>query len=43
MMYETKVENDRVTIDDVGLSSGIYLAKVRFEDGIATKKITISD
>ena len=41
MMYETQVENDRITIDDVGLSSGIYLAKVRFEDGIATKKITI--
>jgi len=41
LIYETAVNNDRHTIDDVGLSSGIYFAKILFEDGIATKKITI--
>lgn len=41
LMYETVVNNTQLTIQDVGLASGIYFAKILFEDGIATKKITI--
>ena len=42
LMYEQQVENDQFTVDDIGLSSGIFFAKIQFEDGVATKKITIS-
>ena len=41
LMYETRVNSDRITIEDVGLSSGVYFAKIHFGDGIATKKIII--
>lgn len=41
LMYETKVENTQFTMNDIGLSGGMYFAKIRFEDGIATKKIMV--
>jgi len=42
LMYEQRVNSERTTINDVGLPNGIYFAKIRFEDGVATKKISIS-
>ena len=41
LLYETKVDNTQFTLNDIGLSGGMYFAKIRFEDGIATKKIVV--
>ena len=41
LLYETQVENSQFTLNDIGLPRGMYLAKIRFEDGIATKKIVV--
>jgi len=41
LMYETVVANTQFTLNDVDLSGGMYFAKIRFEDGIATKKIIV--
>jgi len=41
LLYETRVDNTQFTLNDIGLSGGMYFAKIRFEDGIATKKIVV--
>ncbi len=41
LMYDVEVNNSQITIDDIGLSGGMYFAKIQFEDGIATKKIIV--
>lgn len=41
LMYEIEANNSQITIDDTGLSEGMYFAKVQFDDGIATKKIVV--
>lgn len=41
LMYETKVENSQITLENIELSRGMYFAKIQFEDGIATKKLIV--
>lgn len=41
LLYETRVDNTQFTLNDIGLTGGMYIAKISFEDGIATKKIVV--
>ena len=43
LLYEREVNNTQITIDDIGLPSGVFITKVQFEDGVASKKVTITN
>jgi len=42
LMLERIVNNNQITIDDLGLPNGSYFAKVQFEDGVTTKQFVLS-
>lgn len=41
LLYQTEVYHHTFTAANLDLVSGIYIAKVKFEDGVASKKITV--
>jgi len=43
LMYQTEVYNNTFTTTDLGLATGIYIAKIKFEDGVASKKLNVTN
>ena len=42
-MYQTEVYDNQFSTINLDLANGLYIAKVKFEDGVASKKLTVGE
>jgi len=43
LMYQTEVYNNQFSTINLDLANGMYIAKIKFEDGVASKKLTVGE
>lgn len=43
LMYQTEVYGSQFSTINLGLANGLYIAKIKFEDGVASKKLTVGE